>query len=466
MFFKTKSFLSIFVIISFYSSIFSQNVDWAFGAGDWVNDLGMDVITDSEGFIYITGEVPNMGAQFGTFTMPAGGAFLVKMNQDGEVVWAKFGDGQEMKGVDIAIDNDDNVILFGTMSSNSTFDGHELQGGINESVFLVKLSKDGNVLFAKSFYTTSIIKRVIAGGVGVDTQNNIYLTGHYNGELNFNNSTLPPPNQENDYNIFLIKLNSIGLSFWGKSFGNNNDDHAFDLEIDSENNIIIGGDFIPIDIDFGNFTYDLNLSRRLAFIAKFDKDGQNVWVNSAAGFYNSGSRLSSLALDSENNVYWVGDYLGIIYFSEELRFNGSDDNMKSFLVKTNAGGYTEWAKSIDTSVEALNDRQTGVNVDSDGNVFFTSHFSGELEIGSLNLQSIENSKDALFVKFDNSGNPIWMINGGSTSDDYGKRIAIDNDNQLYLIGSYRGGTGTFGDQTITNNSGNDNLDVFLVKVSN
>nr|MDA3864149.1 SBBP repeat-containing protein [Deltaproteobacteria bacterium] len=118
--------------------------------------------------------------------------------------------------------------------------------------------------------------------------------------------------------------------------------------------------------------------------------------------------------------------------------------------------------SLDWAVKAGGidyDWGQGIAVDSNGNIYITGRFYGTAEFGSTTLTSA-GGNGVFIAKVDSSGNYLWAVKAGGSSDDRGNGIAVDSNGNSYITG-YFGGTAEFGSTTLTSAGGNG---VFIAKV--
>src|SRR5205814_629637 len=103
---------------------------------------------------------------------------------------------------------------------------------------------------------------------------------------------------------------------------------------------------------------------------------------------------------------------------------------------------------------------SSVRVDSLGNVYFSSAFSGSLSWGGATFTSA-GASDALVSKLNPSGNVIWAKQAGFIFDDRCNDLALDSAGNVVLAG-YFYDTTKFDTNTITGNGD----DVFIAKLGN
>jgi hypothetical protein len=117
-----------------------------------------------------------------------------------------------------------------------------------------------------------------------------------------------------------------------------------------------------------------------------------------------------------------------------------------------------WAKSISgPSADAI----YGITTDTLGNVYIIGDFGSTINLGTTTLTSAGN-QDIFIVKYDPAGNVIWAKSAGGTGIDYGRGITCDKFGNIYVTGSYRLPSCTFG-STILTNTNTVGRSLFLVK---
>lgn len=107
------------------------------------------------------------------------------------------------------------------------------------------------------------------------------------------------------------------------------------------------------------------------------------------------------------------------------------------------------------------DAANGVTVDNDGNIIVTGYFRGTMTFQSESVPSLGGS-DFFLAKLDGDGILIWLITGGGPQDDFGTGVAVDENNNISVIGGY-GGTANFGGENTSSWGGG--KDIFLVQYS-
>jgi len=316
--------------------------------------------------------------------------------------------------------------------------------------FLLKYDSAGTCIWGTYFGSVNS-NSGLGIGIALDTEHNIYLTGHTesgeNGDLYFNiydasvnlsmNTMTPTPRYQlsapqsltANYNGYLLKYDSNGISQWGTYFGGVASDYGTNLVLDSANNVYITGitnssgigdlsfniydasmNIVGTDGSFEVVTptpkYQLSAPQSLTaslngYLLKYDSNGISQW-----GTYFgclSDDFVSSLALDSANNIYITGSTDS---GNGDLSFNIYDASMSSSITDNFFEVVTPTPRYQLSAPQSL-----------------TANFNGFL------------------LKYDSSGISQWGTYFGGLSYDFGTNLVIDTANNIYITGSTDSGNG-------------------------
>lgn len=181
------------IFITKYDSL--GNIQWSQCSGGNNGDFPLTILPDNNGDIFLAGYYKSYYITFGNYTLyscgsPYGDFFLVKINPEGETVWA-------------------------INSANSP-------------------SSDA------------------INSLCLDSFGDLYATGHFQsqfisfGEITLHNSN--PPQQE----IFLVKFDNSGVAEWALSAQGDDHDEAFSVALNNNGKIFIGGRFFSETLQFGS----------------------------------------------------------------------------------------------------------------------------------------------------------------------------------------------------------------------
>lgn len=300
------------------------NFTWAKSFGGPTNDFCNDIVLDRSGNIYINGyfeQTADFDPGPGAFNLSSAGStdiFVCKLNSFGNLVWAKrIGGPSADVAFSIGLDELDNVYSTGFYWATADFDPGPGVFNLTSDAFgdgyILKLNNGGNFIRAVKMGGNS---RVRNSSLKIDQTGHIYITGHFDGEADFdpgaNSQLLISPVDDDD--IFVAKYNLDFNLVWVKQFGGPSFQKVFDIETDDANDIYLTGHYNgTIDFDPGPDEYKLTAAGDPdIFVLKLNPAGAFTWVAASTGpFYGSGYALK---LDPAKNIVIGGTYEGTIDF--------------------------------------------------------------------------------------------------------------------------------------------------------
>ncbi|MFD1628314.1 SBBP repeat-containing protein [Pseudopedobacter beijingensis] len=287
---------------------------------------------------------------------------------------------------------------------------------IGQDIFVVKLNSEGNTLWAKRYGGS---QDDWGQGVDVDANGSIYVTGFFRDEVLFGglaDQKLISTGATRD--VFILKIESQGELSWVKKIGGTSDDRGEALKVDLEGNILITGRIAGTNILFGD-DFSLSPGGNFdAFIAKLNQDGDYIWVKSLEG--SGDSFGLGLATDNYHSVYIAGYFKGIIDLNPgscDLEFVSAGD-ADVFIVKLDADGYFVWGRQMGGINEDRGNTisvDQNANVYTAG--YFTGEANFNANLGAHYIVS-KGDKDAFLHKIaekaesdeDNEPLPLYIVN--------------------------------------------------------
>jgi len=236
---------------------------------------------------------------------------------------------------------------------------------------------------------------------------------------------------------------------WAVSAGGTASDYGESIAVDSQGNTYVTGMFRET-ATFGSTSLTSSGDSDI-FVAKLSPAGNWLWAVKAGG--TSNDRSYAVAIDGSGNTYVAGSFGGTATFGTTALTSSGEYDV--FVAKLDASGNWLWARRAGG---ASWDRAYGLVTDGYGNCYLTGYIYGTATFGTITLTS-SGSSDTFIAKLGASGNWLWAVLGGGSSNDWGEGISIDSNGNLYVAGLFRA-TVTFGSTTLT--SGGE-YDVFVAK---
>ncbi len=297
------------------------NFIWVKRFGGPENEFCNAIKLDRFGNIYINGYFENT-ADFdpgpGTLNLVSAGAtdiFVCKLNNSGNLIWAqRIGGPSSDVAYALGLDEQNNVYSTGFFWATVDFDPgpgvFDLSSPALGDGYILKLNGNGDFIKAGKMGGDS---RVRCTGLKIDKTNHIYITGHFDGQADFDigsgTQLLSSPAVDDD-DIFIGKYDLDFNFIWLKQIGGPSFQKVFDIDADAADNIYLTGHYNGnADFDPGPANHNLTATGDPdAFVLKLTGTGEFVWVAQTTGpFYGSGY---SLKIDSANNVYVGGTFEG------------------------------------------------------------------------------------------------------------------------------------------------------------
>ena len=338
----------------------SGNLVWARAFGGTQADSGWSVAVDGSGNTYTTGSF-NGTADFDpssntTNLISAGGndVFVSKLDASGNLVWARgFGGTVEDISQSVAVDSSGNVYTTGYFNGTADFDPGSgitnLTPAGGNDMFISKLNASGNLAWAKAI---GDVDPDIGRSVAVDGSGNIYITGNFNGAVDFDpgsGSTILTSAGNND--VFMLKLNTSGNLVWARAFGGASSDIGRSVAVDGSGNTYVTGHFQgTADFDPGaGFDNQTSEGNNDVFLSKLDASGNLLWAKTFGG---PNSHIAvSVAVDGSGNTYITGYFVGATDFdpgpgTANLTSSSTND---MFVLKLDALGSASYTTTTTTT---------------------------------------------------------------------------------------------------------------------
>jgi hypothetical protein len=339
-------------------------------------------------------------------------AFLVKLDTQGNLIWAKHWGGaissDENRIYTMTLDDSDNIIIGGGYSGTSDLDPGSgtftTTASYLEDAYIIKLDSDGAFLWAVAFGGDEVGSRDIVKALAVDGSGNIVASGGFYGDVAAYNLT--------GSGIFYIKLDASGDMIWAKQTESNwSVIYTNSMKLDAAGNIYMVGGFVgTCDFDPGTGVYNITTSGGFfdIFILKLNASGDFVWAGGFGGPEGLDTGYS-IELDNQGYLYVTGNYKGETDFDLGVgEFIITPMYIDMFILKLDTDGDFVYANTFGSTP---NGATIGKSIFSDGsgNVYFTGTFENTTDFdpssGVFNLIS-QGGEDIFILKL--NGAPLGI----------------------------------------------------------
>lgn len=290
--------------------------------------VGIDMELDQYGKIYVTGSFngtadfdPGPAVYTLTCTSSSFG-YVLKLDNSGNFIFAKsFTSTNQFDPTAIAVDFSGNIYTTGTWRGTADLDPSPSTYTIMpvgySDMFMSKLDSLGSFVWGKTIQGQNDETPL---GLVVDNNANLYFTGHFSNQVDFNPGTgvyYLGYNGMNTTDIFVLKLNTAGNFLWVKQIGSGSSDMGIAVTLDSFKNVVTTGVFSGgVDFDPGPGTLNLTAPFNTygTYIMQLDSLGNFLQAKAITGGSTFGQSITTGGL---SNIYTTGFFGGTTDFDPE-----------------------------------------------------------------------------------------------------------------------------------------------------
>lgn len=206
------------------------NIIWQNSLGGTNNETALDIIQTLDGGFIVSGYAEsNDGDVLGN--NGAGDFWIVRLNNDGDLLWQKCLGGSSSEAAQSIIQNGDGDYII--VGPSQSFDGDVTNNNGSQDYWVVKINDVGDIIWQKS-YGGSMAE--VAYSVQQTNNGDYFIVGSTasnNGDVLENHGS---------FDYWLIMISSSGELLWQKSLGGTDIDIPFQMKLDqNEELIIVGG---------------------------------------------------------------------------------------------------------------------------------------------------------------------------------------------------------------------------------
>lgn len=332
---KTVLFLSCLFLLLFYSSHAQVK------QGEFVYDN-----TDYEG----TGTViQTKGGGYVLTGTSYTSVYVIKTDNNASLLWAKkIGGSSDNGGYSMTLSKDGSYVITGFTGS---------YGAGNDDVYVMKLDTNGNLKWTKTIggpnydYGYSVIHcsdggYAIAGSTGVGSYDVYAIKLDSNGNLLWTKTIGGTGDDQGysiiqcedkglaiagrtqsygagGYDVYVIKLDSVGNLKWTKTIGGTGDDEGYGIIQGKDGGYVVAG-----------YTDSYGAGARDMYVIKLDSAGNLIWTKTIGG-----------SKDDEG-YYLIQNNRGDYVISGATNSFGPGVGANVYLVCLDTGGNLKWTKAI------------------------------------------------------------------------------------------------------------------------
>lgn len=369
-----------------------------------------DLTIDKSGNKYIIGNFENtidLGNNNIITSKGSYDGFIGKYDSKGICQWGVKVGGVNSDNIGgIYVESNGNFYITGSFISEARFGDLQIKAPVKSyqsvTLFVAKYNTSGDPIWVK---TSKNMSSDAGYAITSDNNGNVFITGNFEGQLNFDGKTI---NSTGKNDIFVIKVNKTGSCDWIKNYGDKNENTANTIFY-NKGKIVIGGNS------------QIEPTGYIGYLAQISPEtGSTIWTKTIGAEKGD---VEKITVDNSSSNYVV---TGSIESS-----NSYKDGYNLFVNKVSiTDGKDIWMKRFQSNQSKGKD----IVCDASDNVFVTGSFIDSLRLDQIFLNSVT-SDEIFLLKMNSSGKATWAKNYGHNKNDVGCKLLFQN-TELLLAGEF------------------------------
>lgn len=310
-----------------------------------------------------------------------------------------FGDSMLDDGGIVLVTADQGYLLLGTQRRLTTLE--------SQDVLLVRTDFNGDTLWTKRYGGNLLdyandIKATADGGYIITAATKSYGSG--------------------DYDILLIKIDSIGNTTWAKAIGNSYFDVPVKINTTADGGYLLFSSFvIPSPINLvgnvlsrldanGDTLWTRKISMPVPVEAEETADGGYLALGTGLSNSVSGSEIYLRKLDVNANVVWSKTIGGTDNDFASALHQLPDGNLMIYGITRSFGGsgfYDRYLIKLDSTGNHLWSKCYGDSLSNETSLGFAPTNDGGFILGGSSRTIFANSSKMYLIKVDSDGDTLW-----------------------------------------------------------
>ena len=307
----------------------SWELGWQNCFGGSKDEIGEDICLFNNCY-YIIGTTESNDGDVSFYHGGDNDIWVVKTDLDGNILWERtYGGSRGDEGIRIIPTFDGNLYIIGiTVSTNGDVSSNVYK---NLSYWVLKIDQEGKVLWERALGGSG---EDWAKGGTITSDGGVVICGYtssWDGDVSV---------YYGGYDMWIVKLDSLGNVMWETSIGNEHIDYSFSVIETSDKGFLISGSSY-LD-QGGNLSCEEHATKADGVLAKLDSLGNLEWTQC---YGSSGYDCVNLSMEAIDGYLFAG-----ILDSDDGQVPGVHGTNDIWIVKTDFFGNIIWEKNIGGSL--------------------------------------------------------------------------------------------------------------------
>ncbi|MCF8219402.1 MAG: T9SS type A sorting domain-containing protein [Bacteroidales bacterium] len=452
-----KIVLFILLLSPFY--VISQTIDWAESLDaeeNYLKSFKIQTEVDNDGNVILCGQFTDtLDLDFGSnqnlvYSKGPSDIFIAKYTPEGQLIWAVSFGGPGWESVSyLDIDNNNNIILSGSLGLNVDFDPSSNDYIVNpdstastfqSQIYIAKYSTEGEFKWVSHYGSTHTFNGSITGTT-VDQHDNIHVNGITSNKI-IVTSPFDVDSVTSPGGSFLFKFDPSGHLVKKYTL---DDIHLYNTSVTNNNKLLTCGYFKDSIVDFDPDSTTYNISSgsgyRNSYVAKYNLDYSPTWVKTIRLSYSSPGDIYCVFPHQNGDFSLYGsfqsDSMNIAFNSNSPYYvEGSPVNRNIFVSRYDSSANIKYGKSI-TGTKYMN-LSSGA-IDSNGNFLISGIFEGQINFNYPNSPNYTfqcNDDNLFWAIYSPTGKLFSASHFASDGPCRSSDFAIGLNNEIYYSGFF------------------------------
>jgi hypothetical protein len=346
--------------------------------------------------------------------------------------WPRALGGPEREtALGVAVDGKGGSYVIGQFQGSSTFGTITLAGSGLTDVFVAKLDRQGQVLWARAFGGPGADE---GHAIAADSAGNVAITGSFSGAVDFDpGAGRTELTSAGGSDAFLLRLTPDGDLAWARRLGGKLADAGTRVAVGAKGETWVAGSFQ------GSMEGLDSAGKTDAFLARFDEAGSLSWARRIGGLKDDEAR--GVAAGRNGEVWVAGNFeetagIGPSGGTLNLQSAGRSD---VFVLRLDAAGTLAFSGRIGGPQEESLGSAAAAGA---GGLALAGRFSGTVDFdpgpGSLS-RAAAGPADAFIARLEGTGRLAWARQFGERGSDSGAGVAGNREGSVVATGHLGGG---------------------------
>lgn len=326
----------------------------------------------------------------------------------------------------VGVDIAGNIYVSGWFQGTVDFGLGAVAARGDRDAYVMRRSGDGKATWLRHFGGSG---KDVAWALAVSESGNVAIASVYHDDVALSEQ-VTLPRASGGYDVAVAQYSPSGDLLWHMTLNGPEDEHLFGITVNKHEEVIVTGSFGGSITVAGEETL-ASLGERDGLVVKIGAHGDVRWSRRFGG---SGSDFGyGVTSDAQGRVIVGGSVQAMVDFGAGPTRGGNNND--AAVIAYDADGELLWARRFgdDKGQETMS-----VAMAPDGGIALGGQFTGVLDFGNERVEVRGDKPDAFIALLDPAGNIRWArAVGAEGASDAVRSVAVDGGGNVVATGSFQ-----------------------------